>query len=128
MNQTNILRYNYFDLAYGTLHESINGGSHVRYWKQNGSEADSNAWFVAASVEMPASENHLIVADGYDLGRDILAGNATMSNGTISPVTNRTFSATAQLEPFLPANSSQNINHGIVSVSPCLATRDWIFK
>lgn len=37
VNQTNLLRYNYFDIYYGTLKESIEGGSHVRYWRQNGS-------------------------------------------------------------------------------------------
>jgi hypothetical protein len=36
VNQTDILRYNFGDPIYGTLQESINGGSHVRYWKQNG--------------------------------------------------------------------------------------------
>lgn len=37
VNQTDILRYNFGDPNYGTLKESINGGSHVRYWRQNGS-------------------------------------------------------------------------------------------
>lgn len=37
-----------------------------------------------------------------------------MSNGTISPITNRTFATTASFQSgFLPANSSQGINHGI---------------
>ncbi|SCV72264.1 BQ2448_4958 [Microbotryum intermedium] len=112
-NQTQILRYNYFDTIYGTLQESVNGGSHVRIWQQNGLMADSGAWFVAASVEYPAAMGHLIVPNGYDLGRDEVVGNATMRNGTISPATNRTFSATSQLIQFLPANSSANINHDI---------------
>ncbi|SCZ88036.1 BZ3500_MvSof-1268-A1-R1_Chr2-1g04147 [Microbotryum saponariae] len=112
-NQSQLLRYNYFDTIYGTLQESVNGGSHVRIWNQNGSTADSGAWFVAASVEYPAAMGHLIKPNGYDLGRDEVVGNATMSNGTISPATNRTFSATSQLIQFLPANSSANINHDI---------------
>ncbi|KDE09368.1 hypothetical protein MVLG_00682 [Microbotryum lychnidis-dioicae p1A1 Lamole] len=112
-NQSEILRYNYFDTIYGTLHESVNGGSHVRIWNQNGPTADSGAWFIAASVEYPAAMGHLIKPNGYDLGRDEVVGNATMKNGTISPATNRTFSATSQLIQFLPANSSANINHDI---------------
>ncbi|ORY89386.1 hypothetical protein BCR35DRAFT_300550 [Leucosporidium creatinivorum] len=116
LNQTDILRYNFGDPNYGTLQESINGGSHVRYWKQNGSEADSGAWFVAASVEEPASQNHMIVPNGYDLGRDVFTGNATLSNGTISIQTNRTFSATVEwMDGFLKANSSEGINHAIAT-------------
>jgi hypothetical protein len=64
VNQTALLRYNYFDIYYGTLKESIEGGSHVRYWRQNGTLANSGAWFVSASVEMAASENHMIVDNG----------------------------------------------------------------
>ncbi|KAK4054547.1 hypothetical protein OIV83_001041 [Microbotryomycetes sp. JL201] len=114
LNQTGILRYNFYDIYYGTIRESINGGSHVRFWRQNGSLADTGAWFLAVSVEMSAAENHMIVPNGYDMGRDELVGNATLSNGTISPITNRTFTTEATFLPgYLPANSSRGINHGI---------------
>jgi hypothetical protein len=52
----------------------------------------------------------------YDLGRDEFTGNATAAGGTISPITNRTFSTTSVYEAgFLPANSSEGINHGIAT-------------
>lgn len=56
-----------------------------------------------------------LTLNSYDLGRDVFTGNATMSNGTISPITNRTFSATAEfLSGYLPPNgSTEGINHGI---------------
>ena len=39
-----------------------------------------------------------------------------MSNGTISPITNRTFLSTAEyLSGYLPANSSEGINHYIAT-------------
>ena len=114
VNQTDILRYNFGDIYYGTLKESIDGGSHVRYWRQNGSQADSGAWFIAASNEMSAADNHMIIPNGYDLGRDELAGNATAPGGTMSPITNRTYTAEVNyVEGFLLPNSSEGINHGI---------------
>lgn len=80
-------------------------------------EAPSGAWFVAASLEESAADNHMISPNGYDLGRDEFVGNATMNNGTISPVTNRTFATTAAWESgFLPANSSAGVSHSRLSV------------
>lgn len=48
----------------GTCYESLNGGNHARYWVQNGSSADTGAIFFAASVEMNAQANHMIVDNG----------------------------------------------------------------
>ncbi|KAK4056648.1 hypothetical protein OIO90_002200 [Microbotryomycetes sp. JL221] len=112
-NQTGILRYNFYDRYYGTVRQSINGGNHVRYWRQNGTDADTGAWFLAVSVEMSAADNHMIVPNGYDSGRDQLVGNATMSNGTISPITNRTFSTTVDfLQGYLEPGTN-GVNHAI---------------
>lgn len=36
------------------------GGNHFRAWKQNGSEADTGAWFLAASKEIDARGNHKV--------------------------------------------------------------------
>lgn len=50
----------------------------------------------------------------YDLGRDEMAGNATAPGGTMSPITNRTFTTEAEyVSGFLLPNSSEGINHGI---------------
>jgi hypothetical protein len=55
-----------------------------------------------------------ILHASYDLGRDEMAGNASAPGGTMSPKTNRTFTAEAEyVSGFLIANSSEGINHGI---------------
>lgn len=68
--QTRELRHNYGEVILGTLTETLIGGNHLRYWKQEG----SNAYFLAASAEKNVQEHHDIVPDGYDLGRDQLVG------------------------------------------------------
>ncbi|SCV72259.1 BQ2448_4953 [Microbotryum intermedium] len=114
-NQTGLLRYNYRNPTFGTLNETLFGGSHFRYWLQSGCFAASGAWFIAASVEESLTRKHMIIPNGYDEGRNQLVGNATMANGTASPVSKRVFFATSQLLQFLPPNSSQGINHNITT-------------
>ncbi|KDE09366.1 hypothetical protein MVLG_00680, partial [Microbotryum lychnidis-dioicae p1A1 Lamole] len=117
-NQTDLLRYDYNQPKLGSGLEIIYGGSHFRYWQQNGPKANSNAWFLAASVEKSLGEGHNIVPNGYDRGRDELVGNATQGgsgNTTISPLTQNAYSVTSKLIQFLPANSSKGINHGIAT-------------
>ncbi|GJJ15780.1 hypothetical protein Clacol_010058 [Clathrus columnatus] len=76
-NDTAVMRYDFGNSAIGTCEETFEGGNHLRYWTQNGSKANTSAVFLATSVEKPASDNHDIVFDGYDLGRDWLVGNIT---------------------------------------------------
>ncbi|KAF9031457.1 hypothetical protein BJ165DRAFT_1358303 [Panaeolus papilionaceus] len=64
-----LARQYYFPI-WGTCWESIAGGQHFRAWKQNGTLANSNAWFIGASKERDSSRRHIIVADGWNLGRD----------------------------------------------------------
>ena len=75
------------------------GGNHFRAWKQNGTLADSGAWFLAlvwlssyplfflltsyfflslhsASKEENSGKNHMIVVDGYNIGRDWIVDRA----------------------------------------------------
>jgi len=49
---------------------------------QNGPLAYSNAIFIAASFEDPLAQQHNIVDNGFDLGRDLLVGNLTKNGGT----------------------------------------------
>ncbi|KAK7028833.1 hypothetical protein VNI00_014846 [Paramarasmius palmivorus] len=63
--------------GWGTCWESLAGGNHFRAWKQNGTQANSGAWFLAASKEHPSSKNHLIIDDGYNIGRDTIVTAAT---------------------------------------------------
>jgi hypothetical protein len=70
-----LARQYYFPI-WGTCWESFYGGNHFRAWKQNGTIANSGAWFLAVSKEEEATENHMIVPDGYNIGRDWLVDRA----------------------------------------------------
>ncbi|KAI0647858.1 hypothetical protein C8Q79DRAFT_952263 [Trametes meyenii] len=69
-------RQHYFPIM-GTCWESVRGGHHFRAWKQNGTDANSGAWFLGASEEMDSSKNHMIVEDGYNRGRDYIVDQVT---------------------------------------------------
>ncbi|KAJ1023575.1 hypothetical protein NDA16_003192 [Ustilago loliicola] len=60
--------YTPFDHVFGTCIESLVGGNHIRAWQQQG----SGAWFLATSREEDASKNHMIVPNGYNIGRNQL--------------------------------------------------------
>ena len=47
VNETAVLRYNYKDPYVGSCKETIQGGNHIRYWTQNGKDANSGAIFIA---------------------------------------------------------------------------------
>jgi len=74
-DQQIIFRQHYFPI-FGTCWESLAGGHHFRAWKQNGTEANTGAWFLAASKEMNLENSHLIVPNGYNIGRDWLVERA----------------------------------------------------
>ena len=63
-NQTDLLRENFGDVTYGVCRESADGGFHFRVFPQVGPEADSGAYFTAASEEQSLSQNHMIVPNG----------------------------------------------------------------
>ncbi|KAI0031005.1 hypothetical protein K488DRAFT_28354, partial [Vararia minispora EC-137] len=64
-----LARQQYFPML-GTCWESFAGGHHFRAWRQNGTRANSGAWFVGASQEEHSRKNHMISEDGYNRGRD----------------------------------------------------------
>lgn len=105
-NQSDVYRYN-FNQGITTCKESFDGGNHFRNWQQ----ASTQAWFLAVSVEMNATSNHMIVDNGYDLGRNYLVGNATKSGGTTSPQDQSRYTTTATRMDVDVDQSS--INHGI---------------
>ncbi|KAJ3974672.1 hypothetical protein EV361DRAFT_893159 [Lentinula raphanica] len=125
INQTGVMRWDFGNVQTGTCEESIDGGNHFRYWIQNGSAADSNAIFMAASYELPASSNHDIVVNGYNLGRDWLVGNITGSTIPTESLTNSSsysgktasngfnFSTAVQYVSGLLPNTSVGINHNL---------------
>ncbi|KAI8993798.1 hypothetical protein BD414DRAFT_411631 [Trametes punicea] len=109
VNQTVELRQDYGDAGAGTCLESLIGGDHFRVYFQNGPTADSGAAFLAVSKEEPATDNHDIVPDGYDIGRDELVAGAigtTSYNGV-------TYRTTAQNVTGLLPVGSAGVNHGI---------------
>lgn len=76
VNQTIELREDYGNEELGTCLESIIGGNHFRVYRQDGPSAMSGALFLAVSREQDVEENHTIVPDGYNIGRDQLVGHA----------------------------------------------------
>ncbi|CAD6957584.1 unnamed protein product [Tilletia controversa] len=91
--------------AEGSCLESAIGGSHFRFWQQQGTQA----WFLAASREKTIFDHHDIVADGYDLDRDAIVKAATKS----SSYKGKKFIATVSYVSGLLPSGSDGINHGI---------------
>ncbi|KAI0633399.1 hypothetical protein C8Q77DRAFT_1217811 [Trametes polyzona] len=109
VNQTTELRQDFGDSGVGTCLESLIGGNHFRVYFQNGPSADTGAAFLAVSKEKPVTDNHDIVPDGYDIGRDELVAAAvgTTNFGGV------TYSTTAQNVTGLLPVGSNGVNHGI---------------
>ncbi|OSD04034.1 hypothetical protein PYCCODRAFT_1364698 [Trametes coccinea BRFM310] len=109
VNQTVELRQDYGDADAGTCLESLIGGNHFRVYFQNGPTADSGAAFLAVSKEEPATDNHDIVPDGYDVGRNELVAGAigVTSYGGV------TYSTTAKNVTGLLPVGSTGVNHDI---------------
>lgn len=109
VNETLLLRQHYGDPDLGTCLESLIGGNHFRVYRQNGPSANSGALFLEVSKEKSAADNHDIVPDGYNIGRDLLAQWAV---GTKS-FDDLTYNTVVEIvEGLLPAGS-EGINHGI---------------
>ncbi|KAH9855202.1 hypothetical protein C2E23DRAFT_774200 [Lenzites betulinus] len=109
VNQTVELRQDYGNSELGTCLESLIGGNHFRVYFQNGPSANTGAAFLGVSKEEPATDNHDIVPDGYDIGRNELVASAlgTTSFGGV------TYSTTAQNVTGLLPVGSDGVNHGI---------------
>jgi len=110
VNQTMELRQDFGDANLGTCLESLIGGNHLRVYRQNGPTANSGAIFLAVSKEQDAEENHNIVPDGYDIGRNLLVQTAIAGQTSFGGTT---YSTTAQnITGLLPVGSA-GVNHGI---------------
>ncbi|KAJ6508234.1 hypothetical protein C8R45DRAFT_1207955 [Mycena sanguinolenta] len=124
LNETDELRWDYGNPSLGTCQETVQGGNHFRYWRQTGKSADSGAYFLATSYELPIAQDHNIIVNGYNLGRDWLIGNITGSPINTSALTNTsTFTGTTSWSGFIYSssiayvsgllpNSSSGVNHG----------------
>lgn len=103
-----LARQHYFPV-WGTCWESLAGGHHFRAWKQNGTEANSGAWFIGASKELDSRQHHTIVPNGWNLGRDWFVNRAvegTRHHG-------RWWKADVEWRMDLLEEGSDGINHGI---------------
>jgi len=109
VNQTIELRQDFGLSGVGTCFESLVGGNHFRVYRQNGPLANSGALFLAVSKEQNVFENHNIVPDGYNIGRDLLvtAANGTTSFGGV------TYTTRVERMANLMASGSVGVNHGI---------------
>ncbi|WOO82437.1 uncharacterized protein LOC62_04G005926 [Vanrija pseudolonga] len=121
VTQIGVLRQNFGDPYLGSCKETFDGGQHLRYWRQN----STNALFLAVSIEMSLAKQHDIVPNGYNLGRDYLVGNLTghqidsrnVTNATVftGNVTygNYSYSTEARYVSGLLNASSDGVNHYI---------------
>jgi len=111
VDETMVIRLDYFDPIFGTCLESIVGGNHFRVYHQNGPTANSSALFLAVSQEEDIEEHHNIVANGYDFGRDALVQKAI----GINSFGGTTYWTTAKYMAGLLAPGSVGVNHGITT-------------
>ncbi|KAF8492306.1 hypothetical protein JB92DRAFT_3003418 [Gautieria morchelliformis] len=110
VDQVNEIRQDYGNAAFGTCIESLIGGNHFRYWRQNGTQANSGALFLAVSQEENLQNNHTISPNGYDVGRDQLVGLATAGQTSFNGVTYTANNET--IMGLLPVGTA-GVNHGI---------------
>lgn len=103
-----LARQHYFPVI-GTCWESVRGGQHFRAWKQNGTAANSGAWFIAASKEQDSSKRHKITEDGYNRGRDYIVERAT----TGGRWKGMWWKAEVEWKEGLLQRGKRGINHGI---------------
>jgi hypothetical protein len=110
MPEMYLARQAYFPV-WGTCWESIAGGHHFRAWRQNGTHADSGAWFIGASKEETSQKRHKIVKDGYNLGRDWFVERALA--GSHQKGRNVWWTAQVEWRTGLLEPGSKGVNHGI---------------
>jgi len=93
----------------GACWESLAGGNHFRVWRQNGSLANTGAWFLAVSKEEDVTKSHTISTNGYDVGRDLLVHAATKGGTFLG----HSWTATVDWKEGLLRPGKQGINHNI---------------
>jgi len=103
-----LARQFYFPV-WGTCWESLAGGNHFRAWKQNGTRANTGAWFLGVSKEENSCRHHTISPDGYNLGRNWLVDRAT-SGGKWKGIK---WKATVEWRRGLLDPGKRGLNHGI---------------
>jgi len=111
VNQTMELRQEYGDEELGTCLESLVGGNHFRVFRQNGTLSDSGALFLGVSQEEDVFDGHMIIPDGYNVGRNLLVAAAVGTKRHEGV----TYSTVAQNLTGLLEAGSVGVNHGIAT-------------
>ncbi|GAA6063716.1 hypothetical protein JCM10212_001827 [Sporobolomyces blumeae] len=93
----------------GSCLESAIGGLHFRSYKQNGTEANSGAWFLAASKEVDLRGNHRIARDGYNIGRNAIVQKAVAGTTYLG----RSWETEVEWVEGLLKPGNEGVNHGI---------------
>ncbi|GAA5847775.1 hypothetical protein JCM5353_007638 [Sporobolomyces roseus] len=93
----------------GSCLESAIGGNHFRAYKQNGTEANSGAWFLAVSKEVDLRGKHKIAPNGYNVGRDLVVEKARGGSRYLG----RSWETTIEYVEGLLEPGKDGINHGI---------------
>lgn len=103
--------YSPLDHVFGTCMESLVGGNHIRAWQQQA----SGAWFLAVSKEEDATKNHMIVPDGYNIGRDEMVAKALgdKKDGKTNFMFTNYSTQVTYLAGLMPAGVDGDVNHGI---------------
>jgi len=99
----------YYFPVWGTCWESVAGGNHFRAWKQNGTIANTGAWFLAVSKEEDSSRKHKIIPNGYNIGRDLLVDRAVSG----SRWNGRWWKAEIEWQEDLLEPGNDGLNHNI---------------
>jgi len=99
----------YYFPVWGTCWESFAGGNHFRAWRQNGTQANSGAWFLGVSKELDSRKHHTIVPNGYNIGRDWLVDRATSG----SRWKGMWWKAEVEWKQGLLKPGKEGVNHGI---------------
>ncbi|KAF8921100.1 hypothetical protein CPB85DRAFT_1168814, partial [Mucidula mucida] len=111
VNQTMELREDYGDPDIGTCLESLIGGNHFRVYRQDGPGANSGALFLAVSQEEDVFEQHTIIPDGYNIGRNKLVQHALGAH----EFDGVTYETTAKNVTGLMPAGAVGVNHGIAT-------------
>lgn len=101
--------YTPLDHLFGTCIESLMGGNHIRAWQQQG----TGAWFLAVSREEDVSKKHMIVPDGYDVGRDDLVKKSQEGKDGKTSFFGKKYRTRVEYLSGLLAVGSEGVNHGI---------------
>lgn len=101
--------YTPLDHLFGTCLESLVGGNHIRAWQQQG----TGAWFLAVSKEKDATKHHMIIPDGYNIGRDEVVQQTQKKKDGRTSFFGKKYRTTVVYLTGLMDPGTQGVNHGI---------------